>query len=110
MTVTAIGLIPEWTFADRLRKARHAVPGLTQRRIADQIGVTPQAYSQWEAGNNQPRDIVDVARKVEGVTGVSATWLLGFDGPRPGDGKSVMHRRNGQSTGIVREVRFRPAA
>jgi transcriptional regulator with XRE-family HTH domain len=51
------GLIPEWTLADRLRKARLA-SGLTQEEFADQLGAKPGAYTHWEAGRNTPRNLV----------------------------------------------------
>lgn len=76
--------IPEWTFADRLRKARQST-GLQQKDFADRIGVTPSAYSQWEAGNNGPRDVVTIAKRIELMTRIPATWTLGLgDGPQPG--------------------------
>lgn len=41
--------VPEWTLADRLRKARvHA--GLEQSDLARALDVTPSAVSRWEKG------------------------------------------------------------
>lgn len=74
--------IPDWTFADKLRKARQT-SGLGQREFAEKLGVTASAYQQWEAGNNMPRVVLGVARRVQLLTGVSAVWLLGFDAPTP---------------------------
>ncbi len=109
MTVQAIQTVPEWTFGDRLRKARR-LTGMTQRDFATAIGEDSRAYSQWEADNNRPRHLVEVCQAVERITGVSASWLLGLDVPRPGDEISGHHRRNAQSTGIVLMARFRPEA
>ncbi|WP_370246340.1 helix-turn-helix domain-containing protein [Jiangella sp. DSM 45060] len=83
-TERARPLIPEWTLADRLRKVR-LTTGLQQRDFAERLQVTASAYAQWEAGNTKPRDIVTVARRIEMLTGVPATWILGLytETPRP---------------------------
>lgn len=73
-------VIPEWTFADRLRKARSVI-GTDQRSFAAQLQCTSSAYAQWEAGNSRPRDIVTIARRIEMLTRVPAAWLLDLDGP-----------------------------
>lgn len=67
--------IPEWTFADRLRKARQEVH-LNQRDFAERLQVTAAAYAQWEAGNARPRDVVTIAKRVELLAQVPASWLL----------------------------------
>lgn len=43
---------PEY-FPDRLRELREAA-GLTQRQLADQIGVKREAVARWEKGGNEP--------------------------------------------------------
>lgn len=77
-------VIPAWTFADKLRKCR-TIASMDQRTFAEHIGVKPSAYAQWEADNNKPRDIVTVAKSVEMLTRVPATWILGID-DRPTEG------------------------
>lgn len=80
-------LIPQWTFADRLRKARQTL-GVRQSEFAELIHEPGPRYSQWEAGNNLPRDLVGVARRVSLATRIPATWLLGLDDEtRPADGQ-----------------------
>jgi transcriptional regulator with XRE-family HTH domain len=79
-------VIPEWTFADRLRKARQSVD-LNQRDFAERLGVGAPAYGQWEAGNNRPRDLVALAKRVELLTKVPAAWLLDL-GPTPASTES----------------------
>ena len=88
MSVDPIGFVPEWTFADRLRKIRHMMAPCTQVQFAEMIGENPKAYSQWESGNNGPRNLVAVAQKISDVTGVSPAWLLGLAAtvPTPPDG------------------------
>lgn len=87
MTTEAVqthGFIPEWTLADRLRKARLA-SGLTQEDFADRLGAKPGAYSHWEAGRNTPRNLVALAQRIEILTGIPAAWTLGImDSPRNG--------------------------
>lgn len=77
---------PTWTFADRLRKVR-MMTGLDQRTFAGHLEAGASAYAQWEAGNNQPRDVVAIARRIELLTRVPAAWVLGLEteDPRPGD-------------------------
>lgn len=73
-------VIPRWTFADHLRKARQ-IAGMNQKDFAEQIGVKPSAYAQWEAGNNRPRDVVSIAKRVEMLTRIPASWILDVDTP-----------------------------
>ena len=56
---------------------------MQQREFADQLGVTASAYQQWEANNSRPRNVVSMAKRIEMLTGISATWLLGLDDERP---------------------------
>lgn len=78
--------IPEWTFADRLRKAR-LTTGMGGREFALRIGCNYSAYAQWEAGNSKPRDLIETAKQIEAVTGVAAIWLVGMN---PQDNDSGM--------------------
>lgn len=77
MSIDPIGYVPQWDFADRLRKVRRMQqPARTQAQFAELIGADPKAYSQWEAGNNMPRDLALVVSRIVDATGVSAVWLL----------------------------------
>jgi len=81
---------PPWTFGDRLRKARRSLPGrVTQERFAEMLGYPPKRYEQWESDRNLAgSETVDVARKVQDVTGYPAIWLLDLDGgPGPRGGQ-----------------------
>lgn len=69
--------IPEWTLADRLRKAR-LKSGLTQEEFAERLGVKAAAYSHWEAGRNTPRNLVALAQRIEMLTRIPAAWMLGL--------------------------------
>lgn len=74
---------PSWTFADKLRKIRRDVLSLDQATFADRLDVSRKAYASWEMGRTQPRDILALARRVELISGVPATWTLGLDQPAP---------------------------
>ncbi len=60
----------------RIADARHD-SGLTQKDLADKVGVTAQAVSKWERGNACP-DIA-ILDEVADALGVSVTSLLGID-------------------------------
>lgn len=97
------GTVPTWSFADRLRKARRDYSEYTQEQMAEAIGVGLKAYSAWEAGRNNPESMPEVAVKLEGITGVTRTWFLGWvdddnapthakSAPAPkGEGGSITH-------------------
>jgi transcriptional regulator with XRE-family HTH domain len=75
-----------WTFADRIRKARSET-GLDQKEFAQKIGVKASTYATYETGRNEPRfrDVFDLAKRVEDVSGVPAAWLIG----QPSDYKAM---------------------
>lgn len=77
------GFIPQWTLADRLRKAREQI-GLDQTEFADRLGVSRSSVSNYERGTTAPRRIVLNAWAM--ATGVPIEWLRdGSTNPRPGD-------------------------
>ena len=69
-------VIPEWTLADRFRKAR-SLTGMDQRVFSAALSVAPATYAHWELGTNTPRNLVSVAKRVEVLTKIPAAWLLG---------------------------------
>lgn len=75
--------LPQWTFADRMRKIRRDIVQIDQTEFAQKLGVTRQAYAAWESGRNEPRSILAIAKKVELISGVPAVWVLGIDAPHP---------------------------
>lgn len=85
-------VVPEWTVADRLRKARE-VAGLEQAELARDIDVARQTVGNYERGAVQPRRIVLKAWALR--TGVPLEWLeTGKANPRQGgpDGGSALPR------------------
>lgn len=72
-------VIPEWSFADRLRKIRREVLALDQAGMARLLGVPQTSYSNWETGRSVPRDLVAVASRVQLASRVPAAWVLGLE-------------------------------
>lgn len=110
MTQTSLaGEVPQWTLADRLRKARlHA--GLEQRKFAEDIGISPRSLTNYELGHSTPGRPVLLSWAMR--TGVDMAWLVGNDGggrarrdsnPRPSD-YSVASAISGR---LVRLTHFR---
>lgn len=91
MSIATIGYVPVLTFAQKLRITREGYDDkrVTQAEFAELLGVTKNAYAQWEAGNNQPRDIVEMCKKIQRITGVSSAWLLGVVNPEPDPGEQM---------------------
>ncbi len=69
--------IPEWTLGDRLAKAR-SVAGLTQAQMGDALHVSASTIAAWETDRSRPRDLADIATRIEDLTGIDPAWLLGF--------------------------------
>ena len=72
--------VPEWSFADRLRKVRREV-NLTQREFAQNLSVPEPRYAAWESDRATPSNVVTIAKAIQLATGVPAGWLLGVDAP-----------------------------
>ena len=64
------------SFGENLKKIRYN-EGLTQREVADAIGVTPASLSAYEKGTQLPS--ITVAAKTALFFNVSLDWLLGID-------------------------------
>lgn len=67
-----VGVVPQWTFADRLRKAREAA-GLDQAELAALLAKKRSTISNWERGANRPDELA--LRAVAHCTGVPLAWL-----------------------------------
>ena len=72
MTMTTTGRIPDWTVADRLRKARESA-GYEQTALARELGVAKNTISNYERGAVAPRRSVVMAWAM--ATGVDLDWL-----------------------------------
>lgn len=71
-TTEAVGGVPEWTIADRLRKARETAH-LSQAELAQAIGISRRSVTNYEAGTTLPRRPVLLSWAM--VTGVRREWL-----------------------------------
>lgn len=68
------------TFGDRLAAARdHA--GLSQRDVADQLGVKTSTLLAWEEDRKEPR--ANRLSMLSGLLGVSLSWLMTGEGDGP---------------------------
>lgn len=69
--------IPEWTVADRLRKARQTA-GLTQQELAEEIDVCKRSIAAYEAGKPIRRPaLLSWAIRCQ----VPMVWLQTGEGP-----------------------------
>ena len=71
------------TFGDRLCAARDTA-GLTQKALANKIGVKVKTIKDWESDSVEPR--ANKLQMIAGLLNVSITWLLmghgtGLEGP-----------------------------
>jgi transcriptional regulator with XRE-family HTH domain len=71
-------------FSTRLRSAREAMfPPVTQRDVANRLGVSFSAVNLWEQGNAFPKPALLI--EISKWFSVSVDWLLGIDqAPRKG--------------------------
>lgn len=82
------------TMGDRIRRLREA-KGWTQRELADRVGVTEAAVSQWERGETKNIKNLNFAALLEELGTTQEYLLFGPDGraragkqrkPRPAGG------------------------
>lgn len=84
------GVVPEFTQADRLRKARE-LTGLDQTQFAERAGISRQTVSNYEGGLREPRGLY--LRAWAEATGVDMHWLQTGEPSSDNDGgPSVTHR------------------
>lgn len=83
------GFIPQWTLADRLRKAREAI-GLSQAQLAEEVGVARRSVVNYEAGTTSPNRPIVLAWAL--ACAVDSRWILTgevAEGYVPGDNTSL---------------------
>ena len=85
-TQPVVGVVPQWTQGDRLRKAR-ALTGMTTRDFADTIGVSHGTITNAEGDKRAVRRITMKAWAM--ATGVSAEWLETGNAPEPSGPESA---------------------
>ena len=110
----AIGWTPTMsTFGARLALVRQNMGWGNVAEAAECCGVPVQSWRGWERDNGQPRDIIQVSKRISAVTGVNYYWLLdgdavpmsapiAYDGP-----ERRMPRRKGGASVDVDECAWR---
>jgi transcriptional regulator with XRE-family HTH domain len=71
-TTKITGVVPTWTVADRLRKARE-ITGLDKQDFARKVGLSRETVRNVETGRVEPRGVTLNAWAF--ATGVSVEWL-----------------------------------
>jgi transcriptional regulator with XRE-family HTH domain len=95
------GAIPQWTLADRMRKARtHA--GLEQGELAAEIGIARSSVVNYENGHTRPSRpvLLSWAWRCK----VSPEWLIGLD---PNSGRGRVKGQAGRGFRTTRSSTFR---
>lgn len=83
MSTSTVGVIPVFTEADRMRKARE-LTGLDRAQFADLVGVSAKTVLNYETGaTTRVKPLVRRAWAM--ATGVPASWLETGETPRSGD-------------------------
>ena len=60
-------------FGNRLKKARKA-KNLTQKQLAESIGINQKQYQHWERGRAEPS--FDKVQRLSYILGINIEWLL----------------------------------
>lgn len=89
------GFVPEWSIADRVRKARECA-GLKQEEFAELVGMSRAGLARIEQGKGEPRRTTLIA--IAFATGVSLDWLEtgktpGGDEPDGGNQSDVVRHQ-----------------
>jgi transcriptional regulator with XRE-family HTH domain len=79
MEEVSVGVDPEFTLSDRLRKAREFAGFKEQRTFAATLGIAQKSVSNYESGKTTPNKLV--LREWARITGVRLGWLLGGEWP-----------------------------
>lgn len=90
MEAMSAGRTPEWTVADRLRKARESA-GLEQQELATMIDCSRQTVGNYENNNWDRTRRRATLRLWAWACGVDPAWIdPSLNGPPPFGGGSVM--------------------
>ena len=83
-------MVPQWTMADRLRKARE-LTGMDQTEFAAAMGVNRNTIGTAEGGTKTPRRLT--VRMWAMITGVDQSWLETGRPTTPGGGLDELRAR-----------------
>lgn len=67
-------MVSDFTTGDRIKHARR-LAGLTQKELAEMLGVVPSMIGQYETGARKPK--LDTVQKLARSLNVSTDYLLG---------------------------------
>lgn len=62
-------------FGERLKELRRSVPGMTQAKLAEMLGVTQQAVGMWERNKNFPEN--NLTNQIANIFHCTTDYLLG---------------------------------
>ena len=82
-------------FGNRLKKLRKAKK-LTQKQVAESIGINQKQYQHWEAGRAEPR--FDKIQRLAYLYGVGIEWLI------YGKGKLILH--DNSASAFIKEIQL----
>lgn len=89
------------TITTKLKLARNRL-GLTQAEVAEQLGMTQNAYNQVELGRSMIR--VEYLAKLPQTLGMPVGWFLGEDfGELTDDEAELVELYRGLTDGLMRE-------
>jgi len=76
--------VPEWTFADKFRKARMET-GMDQRAFAQALELNASTVAAYETGRAEPRfrDVKNLAQRIQMLTRIDYRWFLDSGVPAP---------------------------
>lgn len=77
-------------FNENLRKFRKE-KGLTQKEMADRLGINMSTYSRYETGNREP--YVPMVKKMADILGVTGDELIGLDEGQDAPSEYYLRRR-----------------
>jgi len=89
-------------FGDALRALRMA-KGISLRKFADQVGVSPTYLSQVEQNNIDPPTAERVKKMAE-ILGENTDELIGLAGRVPGDLPRIIQKHSTQMPELLREA------
>jgi transcriptional regulator with XRE-family HTH domain len=84
------------TLGEQIRRAR-IEKGLTQKQLADLLGVKNNSISDWEKGKSKPH--VDIIELLMGVLDIDANTLLGWSEPE---------QRKAEAEALAKQILARP--
>ena len=77
-------------FNENLRRFRKE-KGLTQKEMADRLGINMSTYSRYETGNREP--YVPMVKKMADILGVTGDELIGLDEGQDAPSEYYLSRR-----------------